>query len=140
MVGAAVAVFDPGGKLLLLRRTDNGRWGLPGGAMEPGESLEDTARRETREETGLELGRLSLFGVYSGPELHYQYPNGEQVYNVTAVYTGECPEGPLIPSPAEHTEYAYHDLQALPADISPPIRPILRELARSRRRDAEGPP
>ncbi len=87
MLGSAVCVFDSHERLLLLRRTDNGYWGLPGGAMEPGESLEDTARRETREETGLEVARLSLMGVFSGPELHYRYPNGAEVYNVTAVYT-----------------------------------------------------
>jgi len=128
LVGAAVGVSDHRGRLLLIRRTDNGCWGLPGGAMEPGERLEDTARRETREETGLELTELSLLGVFSGPELYYRYPNGTEVYNVTVVYTARCPEGAVDLDPAEHTEYAFFDVQALPTDTSPPIRPILQAL------------
>jgi len=48
MVGAAVGVSDYRGRLLLIRRTDNGCWGLPGGFMEPGERLEDTVRRAGR--------------------------------------------------------------------------------------------
>ncbi len=58
MVGAAVLIVNHQNELLMLLRTDNGCWGIPGGAMEPGESLEETARRETFEETGL---------TYSGP-------------------------------------------------------------------------
>jgi 8-oxo-dGTP pyrophosphatase MutT (NUDIX family) len=56
LVGAAVLAVNPEGKLLLFRRTDNGCWGPPGGMMAPGESLEETARRETLEETGWKLG------------------------------------------------------------------------------------
>ena len=60
MTGAAVLVTDEQGRLLLLRRTDNGCWGIPGGAMEPGETLEQTALRETQEETGLILKSLQF--------------------------------------------------------------------------------
>ena len=54
MVGATVLITDFKGRLLLIRRHDNGCWGVPGGSMEPGESLEQTARRETREEFEVE--------------------------------------------------------------------------------------
>ncbi len=60
MPGAAVLALDGGGRLLLQRRTDSGLWCLPGGMMEPGGSIEETARRELREETGLEAERLDL--------------------------------------------------------------------------------
>ena len=55
------------GELLLMRRADNGHWGLPGGFVEVGESVAAAARREVREETGwtVEIGRL--IGVYSDP-------------------------------------------------------------------------
>ena len=69
MVGATVLITDFKGRLLLMRRLDNSCWGVPGGSMEPGESLEQTAQREAREETGLEIGKMSLFGIFSGPEL-----------------------------------------------------------------------
>jgi 8-oxo-dGTP pyrophosphatase MutT (NUDIX family) len=86
MVGAGVIILNPLNRLLLLHRTDNAAWGIPGGAMEPGESLEATAIRETLEETGLAVYDLALFGAFSGPEFFYKYPNGDQVYNVTIIY------------------------------------------------------
>lgn len=73
MVGAAVLVLDQQDRLLMMKRSDNGCWGLPGGATEPGEVVEEAARRETLEETNLEIGKMSLFGVFSGPELYYKY-------------------------------------------------------------------
>ena len=125
MVGAALLITDQEGRLLLLRRADNGCWGIPGGAMEPGESLESTARRETFEETGLIIDTLSLFGVFSGPELYYHYPNGAEVYNVTVAYTAKVEACEIRLDPAEHTEWAYFEMDKLPGELSPPIQPIL---------------
>lgn len=86
MVGAAILILDEKNRLLLMKRSDSGCWGSPGGAVEPGEIVEDAARRETLEETGLEIEDMFLFGVFSGPELYYKYPNGDEVYNVTIIY------------------------------------------------------
>lgn len=129
MVGAAACVFDSQGRILLLRRVDNGGWGLPGGALEPGETTEGTARRETHEETGLKIAELTLHGVFSGPELYYRYPNGDEVHNVVVVYRAQYIGGPIRLDPAEHHEYGFYDLTSLPTEVSPPCRPILRELA-----------
>lgn len=74
--GACVMIFDESGRLLLQQRQDNGLWGLPSGLMELGEKIEDTARREVWEETGLKLGKLEFFGVYSGRERFADLPNG----------------------------------------------------------------
>ncbi len=131
MVGATVLVMNQRGELLMMRRTDNGAWGVPGGAMEPGERLEDTARRETREETGLEVGELSLFGVFSGPELYYRYPDGAEVYNVSIVYITGDVEGQINLNPEEHSEACLFLLDELPEPISPPIRPILEVFQKS---------
>ena len=132
MVGAGVLVLDAQGRLLLLRRTDNECWGIPGGALEPGETLEVTARRETLEETGLHLPDLELFGVFSGPELYYQYPNGDQVHNVSIIYLARAVQGEISLNAEEHSAWQFFDPQALPAEISPPILPILRQLVEMR--------
>src|SRR3954453_7449849 len=76
LVAAGVVVQAPDGKVLLQRRTDDSLWGLPGGALEPGESLEDAARRELLEETGLVASELTLLDVYSGADFFLEYPNG----------------------------------------------------------------
>ena len=82
IVGAGFLVLDEQKRLVLLKRSDNQCWAFPGGSLEPGELVEDTARRETFEETNLEINEISLLGVFSGPELYYKYPNGDEVYNV----------------------------------------------------------
>src|SRR3954454_25042734 len=84
--GTNVVIIDDRDRVLLMKRADTGEWGLPGGLMEPGESFEDTGRRETLEETGLELDELRLLGVFSGPDYFSVCPNGDQVHNVTVAY------------------------------------------------------
>ena len=70
----------------MLQEREPGIFGLPGGLMELGESLEDTARREILEETGLHTWRVNFCHVYSGPEYYFEVSNGDTFYSVTAVY------------------------------------------------------
>ncbi len=129
MVGAAILVVDRQQRLLLMKRSDSGCWGPPGGATEPGERVEEAAKRETLEETGLMIHSMNLFGVFSGPELYYKYPNGDEVYNVTIVYLSRDFTGwsdqPVITLDHEHTEWGWFDKEHIPADISPPMRPSI---------------
>ncbi|MWA08352.1 NUDIX hydrolase [Streptomyces sp. BA2] len=130
--GAAVLLTDDEGQVLLLARADTGGWGLPGGLMEPGESLEDTGRREVREETGLNIGTLQLFGVYSGAEQFYRYPNGDEIYNVTVVYRASLPPGstPRVEG-LENTDWRLFLPDQLPATLISPERPILADFAQA---------
>jgi 8-oxo-dGTP pyrophosphatase MutT (NUDIX family) len=130
MVGAAILIVDDRNRLLLLKRSDSGRWGPPGGATEPGEVVEDAARRETLEETGLQVGEMSLFGVFSGPELYYKYPNGDEVYNVTIVYLSYDVSG-NIQLNGEHTEWRWFAPAEIPDEISPPIKPVIEKFKTS---------
>ncbi len=127
MVGATVFVFDNENRLLLLKRADNRCWGPPGGAVEPGEVVEEAARRETLEETGLEIGEMSLFGVFSGEDQFYRYPNGDEVHNVTIVYITRVPDREIQIS-HEHTDWKYFRLDEIPSAISPPIVPMLKKF------------
>ena len=130
MVGAAILIVDNQNRLLLMKRSDSGCWGLPGGATEPGEVVEDAAKREALEETGLQVGEMALFGVFSGPELFYKYPNGDEVYNVTIVYLSHDVSGDIHLN-AEHTEWRWFAKEEIPEDISPPIKPVIEKYKES---------
>ena len=130
MVGAAVLVLDNENRLLMMKRTDIGCWGIPGGSMEPGEVAENAGRRETREECNLDVGEMSLFGVFSGPELYYKYPNGDEVYNVTIVYISEDWHGEIKLND-EHIEWNWFAANEIPKNISPPIRLIIEQYKNS---------
>lgn len=75
--GAGGAVFDEQGRLLLVRRQDNGRWSLPGGMIRIDESVADATVREVAEETGLQVKVVGLIGVYSDPQHIVAYTNGD---------------------------------------------------------------
>ena len=85
-VGAAVIVMNENEEILLQLRADTDDWGIPGGAMEMGDSFEETAKKELFEETGLYASEMRLVALASGSEMYYQYPHGDEVYNATAVY------------------------------------------------------
>ena len=129
-VGAAVLVEDGEGRLLLQKRTDDHLWSFSAaGSMEPGESAEETARRELLEETGLTAYSLELLGVYSGKEEHHIYPNGDEVYNVDFVFFCRDWSGTLQCQEGEVEELRFFPWDQLPADLSAPIRARLGRLA-----------
>ncbi len=127
MCGASVMIFDPDNRVLMLHRSDNDTWCFPGGAMELGESTEDTACREAYEETGLEVRDLELFGVFSGPGMSYVYPNGDEVHNVDVVYRTQAYDGELRLD-HENRDYGFFGLEELPQRISPPVLPVVQQL------------
>lgn len=81
-----VALIVRNDTLLLERRSDAGRWGLIGGAVEEAESLHSALVREVAEETGLVIQSYQLFGTFSDPTRIVQYPDGTIVRIVTLVY------------------------------------------------------
>jgi ADP-ribose pyrophosphatase YjhB (NUDIX family) len=127
MVGAATLLLDDQDRLLLMKRSDSGCWGPPGGAVELGEAVEEAARREVHEETGLEPGELSLFGVFSGPEFFYRYPNGDEVHNITIVYLAREVRGEVCLN-GEHTAWDWFAAKDIPENISPPIKPVMAQF------------
>ena len=89
-IGVGVlALIERGGELLMERRSDCGRWGFVGGAVEVEESLEGALRREVQEETGLVVTNQGLFAVFPGPSRVVRYPDGNVVRLMTFVYRAE---------------------------------------------------
>jgi 8-oxo-dGTP pyrophosphatase MutT (NUDIX family) len=124
-VGVGVCIVDSQGSILLERRSDNGMWGLPGGKVEPGESIRQTALREVKEETGLEVRLTNLVGVYSEPAGRIiTYAEGDVCQLVDIIIEAEIVSGELTLSP-ESLELRWFPPDALPEEIAPPaVRPI----------------
>ena len=108
-------VFNERGEVLLQRRADNGFWGLPGGWVDVGESVEQGAAREVLEETGLTVSVKRLIGVYSDPRYHtiMRYPDGSVVQFVSVVFECERVSGELGIS-EESTDIGYFPVDGLP--------------------------
>ncbi|PKO03213.1 MAG: ADP-ribose pyrophosphatase [Chloroflexi bacterium HGW-Chloroflexi-5] len=128
MVGATMLLINQQKELLMMKRTDNLFWGLPGGSLELGESLEECVKRETFEEVGITVDHMKLFGVYSGKEMHYTYPNGDEVYIVSAVFLSEIDHECIQLNLDEHSTYRFFKLNEIPDKVSPPIKPVLLDL------------
>lgn len=119
ITGSSVVVINEKKEILLQKRSDNKMWGLPGGAMEPGESYEEVAIRETKEETGLKIENLKFIHLFSGENIHYIYPNGDEVYNTIALYESRTFSGNIKTSD-ESIELKWFDINNLPNSIAPP--------------------
>ena len=133
-VGASVIVEDADGRILLQLRSDNHCWGYAGGSVELDETVEDAARRELFEETGLTAHSLTLFGVFSGPDTHYVYPNGDEVSNVDIVYLCREYSGRLKCQAGEVDALRFFAADEMPENLSPPIRRPLLQWAAARRK------
>ena len=115
--GVAAVIFEDG-RVLLQRRDDTRRWGLPGGGVEPGETVRQALIREVREETGLDVEPLRLIGVYSDPAHHQivTYPDGTVVHYVSSVFECAVRAGSLTCG-EESLELDWFDPERLPEDV-----------------------
>ena len=116
--GASIIVEDEQGRILMQQRSDDGTWSYPGGRIEIDETVEDGARREVREECGLEVGELRLLGVFSGKELNHVYPNGNEVCGIDIVYVSSDYTGSLQCEDGEAKHMGFYPIDELPQPIS----------------------
>lgn len=111
--GATVAVIK-NKKILLNLRSDTNTWGIPGGSMELGETLEETAARELKEETNLEAESFTLLNVFSGKDFYFKYPNGDELYSVGALFLAEGVTGERKITDEESFDLRYFGKNELP--------------------------
>ncbi|MGZ8404978.1 MAG: NUDIX domain-containing protein [Nitrospira sp.] len=132
-VGVGVVVRGQEETILLEKRRDCGWWGLPGGKVEPGESLIDAAAREVLEETGLTVEVTHLIGVYSDPPGRIvTYPdNGDVVQLVDVVLGARVLSGRIVCS-HESEEVRFFSPSELPEQIVPPARQPLADAFEGR--------
>jgi len=113
-VGCCAIVYGPARETILLtRRQDNGRWCLPGGQMEPGESATEACAREVWEETGLRVRVGKLIGLYSSPDYLIVYADGNRYQIVRLCFEAE-PVGGSLGLSDETTEVCF----ATPEEIA----------------------
>jgi len=109
-----VVVENEAGEILMIRRSDNGNWAVPGGAIDLGESMSQAGVRETLEETGIECEITGVIGIYTDPKHIILYTsNGEARQEFSILLTGRRTGGQPTPS-SESTEVHWVEPSQLP--------------------------
>ena len=114
---AGAIIGDGQGNVLLQLRKDDNKWATHGGSIEPDERVEDAMLREVREETGLTIIDYELLNIYSGPEAHHVYPNGDDVSCIDIVYYSHKYEGEITPQEQEVVKLQWFHRDHLPENI-----------------------
>lgn len=129
-LGASVIVINDKGQILLEKRSDTHNYSYPGGSVELGEKVEEAAQREMYEEVGLIANKLEFFTIASGEELHFKYPNGDEVFNVDIVYLCRDYSGTLKAEESEVEGLGWYDIDNLPEIFSPNV-PVINLYLKS---------
>lgn len=106
------------GEILLQQRRDNGKWGIPGGAMEIGEKYIDATKREVFEEAGIEIENLALFGIYSGEDRIIVYPNNDICCVTSIVFKATGYKGEILQETDETLGHMFFNRNNLPNEIN----------------------
>ncbi|MFC8503157.1 NUDIX hydrolase [Pedococcus sp. NPDC057267] len=127
VVPSVVAIVqDDAGRVLMIHKTDNNLWALPGGGHEIGESVSDTVVREVKEETGYDVEVVGITGTYTNPRHVMAYDDGEVRQQFSIAFRARLVGGEATPS-TESREVRWiapKDLENL--DIHPSMRMRIR--------------
>lgn len=127
---AGCVFFTDDGKLVLQKRSDCGEWGFFGGLAELGESLEEAAVREIREESGYDVEITSLYGIYS--KYFVTYANQDKAQTVCTLFRAKIVGGTPVRSNSETKEIGYFDLSHPPKMFCKQHQDILEDLISGR--------
>lgn len=128
-VRPSVVVINELQEILLVQYQDK-TWGIPGGLMELGESVEECAQRELKEEIGIEVKNLKLVDVVSGKHTYAKLKNGDEYYNVLIGYICTEYEGELKPDGVEVIDAKFFKATALPEETNPLVKEKAKELGK----------
>lgn len=129
MPGAGCAIFDAQDRLLMIRIRESGRWSIPGGAVDPGETPARAAVREAYEETGLTVELIRVLGVFGGEYMVIDYTNGDRTAYVSSIFEAKPVGGELRPIDGEADAFQYYSREeALQLDLVPTARHVLRYI------------
>jgi ADP-ribose pyrophosphatase/8-oxo-dGTP diphosphatase len=113
VTGASIVPILPDGRIILVKRRDNGLWALPGGMVDWGEDIATTVQRELREETGLELVKINrLVGVYSAPD------RDPRIHSISVLVEAEVRGEMRVQDTLEISAVQAFEKNALPTDLS----------------------
>jgi 8-oxo-dGTP pyrophosphatase MutT (NUDIX family) len=130
MPAVGALLRDDEGRILLVQHVE-GRWQLPGGAVDPGEHPADAVRRECLEEAGIVIDPLHVAGTFGGPEYRITYSNGDEAGYVVTVYAVALVDGEPAPSDDETRAVGWFSPDELDTlEFLPATRTTLRELLR----------
>lgn len=126
LVGANVIIYNTHHEYLLQQRA-NGNWGLMGGLMEVGESLEETAIREVYEESGLTIESLMQLQTFSGPTFRFKLKNEDEIYVVTTLFLAHQVSGEMAYDGNDETlNLKYFSYQDLPETLKDEYRKYIQ--------------
>ena len=126
LVGANVIIYNTHHEYLLQQRA-NGNWGLMGGLMEVGESLEETAIREVYEESGLTIESLMQLQTFSGTAFRFKLKNEDEIYVVTTLFLAHQVSGEMAYDGNDETlNLKYFSYQDLPETLEDEYRKYIQ--------------
>jgi len=125
---AVVILFNNENKILFEVRKDDGYLDFPGGAVDLNEEVEEAAKRELYEETGLTADELILFNVYSGPITKYTYFNNDVIYGVDTFYVCKKYHGELHKQEDEVKDLLFLDVNEIKGKLSPRNIKVIEDI------------
>lgn len=117
LMAAGVIIQNKAGEILLQKRSDSNKWGIPGGMLDYGESAEEAAIREVHEETGVDVAIIDMLGVYS--KYFHKYENGDTIQMCSIFFRGKMVGGEVKIDQEETVEVKFFDERNLPEIFHP---------------------
>ena len=121
-VAVSALIRDDQGRILMIHRTDNDMYSIPGGGVEAGETVSEAVIREVKEETGIDVRVIDMVGVFSNPEHVIAYDDGEVRQEFSLCFIAE-PTGGELRTSSESKDVRWVALEQLAdLDIHPSIK------------------